>query len=191
MMAYFGRYGLDHLAQAGMHVSPRWNPWIFADMFLAADRTIHGFGDETSYLPVFVRQYVAHNASVGAFGALSDLIRLLALSARSRFHEAGVIRVEIMADGTSVSTILGRGNDTKRLNDALSLSVWVGSVIRAVVETWPNAVSEMASAARAANVAGLAYLARGLDVAVWTDDAVVAERGYFLGLELDRLTSLA
>lgn len=192
VLAYRGRYGLDHLTRSYIAVAATWNPWVFASTTLAADEAGHAFGGETRYLPVFARQYVAHALTTRNTAALASLVQLLARAARTRYHDSGVLNIEIAADGTWKTTILGDAHDGMATYQALTLSSWAGSILYAAVESQPDSGPALAAAGVAANLGGLAYVARGLDIAGWADrfQGSLTDRGDFLASELHALTRI-
>ena len=111
-VAYRARYGLDHLAQAGVAVSSSWNPWIFAATVLSAGEHGHALGVETEFVPVFAQQYVAAALSARNLTKITDLVVLIGQAARTRYHDAGVLRIHVAADGAWISEILGDAQDS-------------------------------------------------------------------------------
>jgi TIR domain/AAA ATPase domain len=185
-VAYRGQYGLDHLAQAGVAVSLSWNPWIFAATALSAPeaKTGHGFGAETQFVPIFAQQYVAAALSASDLTKVTDLVVLLAQAARVRYHDAGVLRIDVAADGTWTKQIGGQAHDGRSLEEALTLSAWAGGITNAAVTAYPDRTQELGPAIE--TLGGLSYLAQGLDLWAGQFD-YEALHGNVLGHELKAL----
>lgn len=173
-VAYYGRYGLDHLAQAGVAISATWNPWVFAAAALSARETGYGVGGEIEFVPVFAQRYVTSALAAGDLAKISDLVLLTAQAARTRYHDGGVLHISVAADGTWTKIVRGEANDTLALHQALTLSAWAGAITNAVVDACPDRTREFGAAFE--TLAGLGYLAGGLDIA-WAPSGSLADRG--------------
>jgi TIR domain len=185
-VVYNGRYGLDHFAQAGVAISASWNPWVFAATALSAGETGYGVGGEIQFVPVFAQRYVTSALAAGDLAKISGLVLLTAQAARTRYHDGGVLNISIAADGTWTQTVLGEATATLALHQALTLSAWAGAITNAVVDACPDRTEELASAFK--TLAGLGYLAGGLDIAWAPSSGSLADRG---GALYRQLTALA
>jgi hypothetical protein len=187
---YLPRYGIDHLSLTHRSVEPTWNPWLFAECVLASRTIGHGVGNETCYVPRFAQRYVTRALEDGDVGALAKLVRLLALAARTRYHEAGVIVLEVSPDGTSTSILVGDTEKVTECHQGLAISGWAGAVVNAVVTSRPDLAPELGALTEPADLAGLAYIAGGFDVALWAGPGSIEYRGAALSDELRALSAV-
>lgn len=186
-VAYRGRYGLHHLAQAGVAVSGSWNPWVFATTALSAGEYGHALGTETDFVPIFAQTYVTSTLAAGDLAKIVALVLLSAHAARARYHDAGILRINVSPDGTWTRQVIGDAHDRRAVAEALTLSAWAGAITNAAVTAYPHRTQELAPAVE--TLAGLGYLGRGLEVAGWASRfGFLADRGDLLGRELAALS---
>ena len=162
-VAYRGRYGLDHLVQAGVAVSDSWDPRIFAATALSAGEITHAYGSETQFVPVFAQHYVTAALSAGDLMKIAGLVLLIAKAARALYHALGRLPTDLEAGDAQTKQELERAHDS--LWGTVTFSTWAGGIINAAVTALPDRTQELEPAIAA--LAPLRYVVGGMDIAGW------------------------